>query len=122
MKTFNHNKFAMVSAAVLGVALFASGAHADEAGLGANRVTVSYSDLNLNTAAGAKVLYQRIQSAAERVCGDVYSRQLDQAAVAKACVDKAMVNSVHAIKKEEFTHIASEHGYVRDEVMRASAQ
>jgi UrcA family protein len=104
MKTLNHtNKFAMVSAAVLGIAFFAAGAQAGEAAFGANSVTVRYSDLNLSTAAGAKVLYQRIHSAAERVCGDANSRQLDQAAAAKACMDQAIANSVNAVKNERIT-------------------
>jgi UrcA family protein len=124
MKTFNHTtKFAAVSVAVLGLGFFAAGAQAGEAAQGANSVTVRYSDLDLNTAAGAKVLYQRIHSAAERVCGDVNSRQLDQAAAAKACLDQAVANSVHAVKNEQFTNIASQHGYgVRREVILASAR
>ena len=124
MKILNHtNKFAMVSAAVLGIAFFAAGAQAHEAAQGANSVTVRYSDLNLNTAASAKVLYQRIHSAAERVCGDVNSRQLDLAAAAKSCLDQAIVNSVHAVKNEQFTRIAGVHGYgVRNEVILASVR
>jgi UrcA family protein len=124
MKPLNHTtKFAVVSAAVLGIGFFAAVAQAGEAAQDANSVTVRYSDLNLNTAAGAKVLYQRIHSAAERVCGDVNSRQLDQAAAAKACLDQAIVNSVHAVRNEQFTRIASEQGYgVRKEVTLASAR
>ena len=56
-----------------------------------------YADLNLNTQAGAAVLYQRIHNAAQQVCGDVGSRELAQAAAAKACVDRAIVASVHSV-------------------------
>jgi hypothetical protein len=59
MKTFNHNKLATATTAMLGVAFFASGAHADEA----SSVTVRYSDLKPNSTAGAMVLYQRIHTA-----------------------------------------------------------
>lgn len=119
MKTFNHNKFTTVAATILGVAFLAAGAQASEA----NSVTVRYSDLNLNTAAGAKVLYQRINSAAKQVCGDVDSRQMQRAAVAKACMDQAIENSVRAVNNAQLTHTANEHGYgVATDITVASAR
>ena len=119
MKTFNHNKFTTVAATILGVAFLAAGAQAGET----NSVTVRYSDLNLNTAAGAKVLYQRINSAAKQVCGDVDSRQMQRATVAKACMDQAIENSVRAVNNAQLTHTANEHGYgVATDITVASAR
>jgi UrcA family protein len=107
MKTFNHNKLATVAVAMLGIAFFAAGAHADEA----KSVTVRYSDLKPNSAAGAQALYQRIRAAADQVCGDAHARQLDRAVAAKACLDQAIENSVHAVNNVQLTHVANEHGY-----------
>lgn len=70
-----------------------------------------YEDLNLSTAAGAKALYRRIHTAALQVCGDVNSRQPDQATAAQACVDHAIASSVRAVNRESLTRIASVHGY-----------
>jgi UrcA family protein len=41
------------------------------------QVTVRYDDLNLTSASGIKVLKQRIWHAAEIVCGEVDTRELD---------------------------------------------
>jgi len=72
-------------------------------------VKVTYADLNLDKAEGAKVLYRRLQQAAKQACGmsslrddrafgsyaearDCYRTTLD-ASVAK--VDNARVSSIH---------------------------
>ena len=118
MGTFKHNKLATVAVALLGVAFLVTGAHAHET----NGLTVRYSDLNLNSAAGAKVLYQRIRAAAKQVCGDIDDRQLGRAAAAKACLDQAIENSVRAVNNVQLTHVANEQGYVlRSDVTIASA-
>jgi UrcA family protein len=105
MKTFNHNKIAAV-ASVMAIALFAAGAQADEA----NSFTVRYSDLNLNTAAGATVLYQRIHRAAKDVCGEVDAQSLKVAAAVKACEDQAIERSVRAVNNDQLTGVANQHG------------
>lgn len=111
MKTFTHNTVALLAVASLGVTLLASGAHAAEATVAAPVVRVSYVDLNLGTQAGAKVLYQRIRAAAERVCGDAESRQLEVAAAAKACMDQAIVTSIRAVNNEQLTRTAKAKGF-----------
>ena len=93
--TRNTKNFTM--AAVAAVCL-ASVVHADEAAR-----TVHYSDLNLNTQAGAAILYKRIRHAAEQVCGDVDSRQLAQAAAAKACVNRAIFTGVRSVNAPNLT-------------------
>ena len=112
MKAINYSKkFALATVAVVGVTCFAVGAHADDLMSGAQSRAVRYEDLNLGTAAGAKILYQRIHTAALQVCGEVSSRQLDQAAAAQACVDRAIASSVRAVNREQLTRTAGAHGY-----------
>ena len=110
MKTINYSKnIALAAVAGLCVTSFAIGAHADESDAAAPARTVRYSDLNLNTQVGAEALYHRIRSAAEQVCGDVGSRQLDQSAAAKACVNQAVANSVRAVNSRLLTTAYNEH-------------
>jgi UrcA family protein len=102
MKTRNFTKqIAMATVAAICLAS-ATGAYAGE--VNAPTRTVHYSDLNLNTQAGAAVLYKRIRTAAEEVCGDVNSRRLDEAAVAKACVDHAVYGSVQSVNNVKLTN------------------
>jgi UrcA family protein len=71
--------------------------------------TVRYSDLNLNTEAGAVTLYNRIHNAAEQVCGNVDSRRLEQVAAAQACVNTAMAASVSAVGNAQLTQVFMTH-------------
>jgi UrcA family protein len=105
MKTIaqNHRNFTLAAVAAVCLTAVAAGAHADQAVTAAPARTVHYADLNLNTQAGAAVLYKRIRNAAEQVCGDVGSRELAQAAAAKACVNRAIVASVHTVNNPQLT-------------------
>jgi UrcA family protein len=89
--TRNTKNFTMAAVAAVCLASVTI-AHADDA-----TRTVRYSDLNLNTQAGAAVLYKRIRNAAVQVCGDVDARQLAEAAAAKACVDRAIFTGVRSV-------------------------
>jgi UrcA family protein len=89
--TRNTKNFTMAAVAAVCLASVTI-AHADDAAR-----TVRYSDLNLNTQAGAAVLYKRIRNAAVQVCGDVDARQLAEAAAAKACVDRAIFTGVRSV-------------------------
>jgi UrcA family protein len=110
MKTFNYSKnIALAAVAGICVASFAIGAHAGEADAAVPARTVHYSDLNLNTQAGAEVLYRRIRSAAELVCGDVDSRQMAEAAAARACVSRAVTGSVRAVNSRLLTSTYDKH-------------
>ena len=111
MDKFTGKYIAFLIVATLGVAVLGFTAHADEAAAAADSRAVRYADLNLNTMAGAKVLYKRIQLAAEQVCGDAGSRQLDQAAAAKACMDQAIDSSVRAVNRMLLTKVAKENGH-----------
>ena len=99
MKTItlrNNMRIALAAAAVC-LATAAAGARADEVGTEVQARTVHYADLNLNTEAGVATLYDRIRHAAEQACPDVGSRELAQAAAAKACVDRAIARSVKSV-------------------------
>jgi UrcA family protein len=108
MKTFNHHKIATLTIAMMGVAFFALGAHADET----SSVTVRYSDLKPNSTADAMVLCQRIHTAAIKVCSDGDGRRLKVAMAIKACEDQAIARSVLAVNNVQLTHVANEHGLV----------
>jgi UrcA family protein len=110
MNTSNYTKqIAMAGVAAICVASATMGAHAGEASVNAPTRTVHYADLNLNTPAGISVLYKRIRSAAEQVCGDVASRRLEEAAAAKACVAHAVSASVHSVNNVELTNEYNAH-------------
>jgi UrcA family protein len=64
---------------------------------------VTYRDLNLNTEAGAKVLYQRIHGAANEVCGNVEVRDLPGVRAHEACVEKAVSDAVAAVNSQRLT-------------------
>jgi UrcA family protein len=105
MKTIaqNHRNFTLAAVAAVCLAAVTVGARANEAVDTAPALTVHYADLNLNTRAGAAVLYKRIRLAAKQVCGDVGVQPLVQAAPAKACVKRAVFESVHAVNKPLLT-------------------
>jgi UrcA family protein len=105
MNTSNYIKqMAMAGVAAICLASTTMAAHADDASADAPTRTVHYADLNLNTPAGVSVLYKRIRNAAEQVCGDVNSRQLDLAKAAQACVSHAVYVSVHAVNNVRLTN------------------
>ena len=102
MKTTHYTtKIAMAGIAAIGLATAAMGAHAGEVNPPAR--TVRYADLNLNTPAGAAVLYKRIKNAAEQVCGDADARQLTEVMAAKACIARAVDAGVHAVNNLQLT-------------------
>jgi UrcA family protein len=75
-------------------------------------VIVRYSDLNLNSVEGAKVLYARLSSAAGRACGQEPDlREINARMRYKACFDHKLekavgkvsnpgVQALHAVHKE----------------------
>ena len=122
MKTINYSKnIALATVAALGVTSFAIGAHADESVVRVPARTVHYSDVNLDTQAGAEVLYKRIRNAAEQVCGDVGSRQLEEAAAARACVEQAVVGSVRAVNNLQLTNTYNSHAGMAQSAMNIAA-
>jgi UrcA family protein len=110
MKTINYWKnIGLATVTVLSVASLAISVHADESIAQVPARTVHYSDLNLNTQAGTEVLYKRIRRAAEQVCGDVDSRQLKEAAAARACIEQAVIGSIRAVNNPRLTNTYNAH-------------
>ena len=101
MKTTVHNSFRPLLVAVTLAAGFAVTAHAAEL----PQVHVNYADLNLNSTAGANVLYQRIRTAATKVC-DVYGgRDLGTISAAKACKTHAIAEAVGTVHSPALTQV-----------------
>ena len=113
--TRNTKSFTTAAVAAVCLASVAINVHADEAAR-----TVRYSDLNLNTQAGAAVLYKRIRNAAHEVCGDVDFRRLAEAAAAKACVDRAIVTGVRSVNVPTLTSEYNVHAGVAQPINVAS--
>ena len=122
MNTINYSKnIALAAIAALGVASLAISAHADESLAGVPARTVRYSDLSLNTQAGAEVLYKRIRITAEEVCGDVHSPELSRAALARACVERAVGASVRTVNNPRLTTIYNANTRAANTVMSVAS-
>ncbi|MET0988035.1 MAG: UrcA family protein [Steroidobacteraceae bacterium] len=67
------------------------------------KVKVSYSDLDLSRADHAARLYQRLKSAATRVCAPSNERQLSGAALRRACMGQALERAVVAVAAPQLT-------------------
>jgi UrcA family protein len=66
---------------------------------------VTYQDLNLNSNEGIHVLYNRIQRAANKVCGEVDGRDLQGMRVKKACLNRAISQAVAAVNSPMLTRV-----------------
>ena len=101
--------------ATLATAGIAATAQAGDAAKPSTRygdVVVQYSDLDLNSAAGNKVLYARLSAAAERACGNEPSaRELKRQVQYRACYDKALNRAVDKIGSRELQalHTSKDH-------------
>ena len=68
-----------------------------------NALTVKYSDLDLTKAEGAKVLYRRLQNAANQVCGvRAGSRDIFDVAIVKSeCVKTAIAEAIKSVHNDQ---------------------
>ena len=64
---------------------------------------VAYGDLNLETEAGARVLYSRLRNAAKDVCEPMESRYLSRKSLWQSCFDNALTNAVAQVNKTRVT-------------------
>jgi UrcA family protein len=62
------------------------------------RVTVRYTDLNLNTRAGVEALYARLRAAARDVCSVGLRRSLNDVMASKRCYRQTLATAVETIK------------------------
>ena len=74
---------------------------ADDIVIGVKKV--SYGDLNLDTEAGAKVLYRRLRQAAGEVCTSIESMDAVLRATWSACYHNAMTSAVASVNKPAVT-------------------
>jgi UrcA family protein len=95
LTTASRSALALTTAMLLALAV--SGAHANEQ---LRSETVKFQDLNTDTPAGVQALYDRIHSAATRVCSE--SDALQQIA-AKACARKAEARAVGQLSLPQLT-------------------
>lgn len=88
------------TALILGAGFLASAIAAPPSLYEEVAVTVKYADLNIHNEAGARVLYERLKSATEEVCGlSTYdkSRSSSQYQHAKECFEDTLTQAVDEI-------------------------
>jgi UrcA family protein len=73
---------------------------------------VKFSDLDIHTAEGAKVLYQRIQAAAYEVCAPTYRDPILREAI-PGCLVEAIDNAVKKVNEPYLTALRFGNGNVR---------
>lgn len=89
--------------AVTSLSILAAGAaiaEAHAASTQAPSVAVKYSDLNLGTAAGVRVLYRRLQAGSRQVCRGYEGRELAKVARWQACYEQALSTAVSKVRLE----------------------
>jgi UrcA family protein len=85
------------------IAMAASGAQAGETADALRHKVVSFRDLNLNNPEGAAVLYKRIKSAADEVCGSWDS--LSQRPAVMNCINEAVSQAVAQVNRPMLTSL-----------------
>jgi UrcA family protein len=104
MKNFSNNTKSLLRVALVAVAVGAAltgAVRADEV----PQIHVKYSDLNVNSSAGAAVLYQRIRLAADRVCEISGSRDLAVWAKERECARHAIAQAVSDVGNPTLTRV-----------------
>ncbi len=101
-----NTSIALAIAAIMAFTLAASVAHAHPPG-DSPRKAVTFGDLNLDTPEGAAVLYQRITTAARKVCNIFGDSIFPEARVAaeKACIDDAVTHAVMQVNRPLLTNL-----------------
>ena len=73
-----------------------------------NSIKVSYADLNIQSEAGARVLYARLKRASEKACNVESLSELgsvDRARNARVCYDEVLSNAVENIDSDALTRM-----------------
>jgi UrcA family protein len=103
-KLNSFSSLVVAGAVTLACTAGANSAFADEVSLMHTKV-VSYSDLNLDSHAGATVFYRRIQSAARDVCSSFDGRGVQRIALYQNCFDNAVAGAVSQVNRSTVTAI-----------------
>ena len=108
MKTVMKSSIAVIVALGLGMPMLANGAVPSQGGTDA--VKVRFADLDIESKAGARVLYGRLQQASKQAC-NLYSYSQDRSLVyrsaAKDCYEGALEKAVSKIDSEALSEIHS---------------
>jgi UrcA family protein len=103
MDITTHSNFAARSAALLLTCILV-GTHAFAGNSDpVSSETVKYQDLNIDSLAGVTALYQRIHSAAKRVCDVDRDRNLAMQEKAQTCTSKAEAGAVALVNSPSLT-------------------
>ena len=108
--TIDNKGFRRLSAAVLGSVMAASlAALPVAAAVNDNppRERVTFGDLDISRPPGAAALYNRIRSAAVKVCAPLWVTGIATKSLVDACVDKAISDAVTTIGQPELSRIFS---------------
>ena len=70
-------------------------------------VAVHYSDVNVNTSSGAKIVYERIVLASHSVCPHANPGDLAAYSVEKSCERSAVDRAVEAVHSQQLALLAS---------------
>ena len=98
----------MTTAVILLLTIPATGVAASLSQIDDNSITVSYADLDIESEAGAKVLYSRLKRASEDVCGvESYleSGSLTRTRKAKLCYAETLASAVDKLDSELLSSI-----------------
>jgi UrcA family protein len=93
--------------AIVALAVVATGAHAADPTQPLIK-NVTYGDLNLDSAQGAKVLYARLRNAADEVCAPLASRDASRGHLYQGCFDNALSSAVSQVNKGKLTALHNE--------------
>ena len=97
VQTYRRSRLVLRTATLVAFGLVASYAFADEQ---LRTETVKFQDLNVNSPAGVEALYDRIHSAAKRVCSE--AGRIEQAR-ASACAKKTEAHAVETLNLPTLT-------------------
>lgn len=103
-------KYAALAVVVIGTfvtALGASPAYAERNAAEAVSISVAIGDLDLNSAAGAKTLYQRLRGAARSAC-DERGQRISEIVAYRACYDQALQTAVNQFNSVRLTALHAE--------------
>ena len=95
---------------ILGIAVPTTGMAAAPSQINDASVKVSYADLNIQSEAGARVLYTRLKRATEEVCGiqtHVINGSLAATLRARTCFEETLEASVKKIDSDALSKIHS---------------
>jgi UrcA family protein len=96
-----------MAAMLLGCVFVVSSAFASEPDAQVRTEDIKFQDLNLGSTAGVEALYQRIHSAAQRVCTDPAEPKLGAVSASEKCTNGAAARAIKEINLAALTVFAA---------------